>query len=435
MTSIVTKRLLTLVLLVAIVAPGAAALAPRPAHAVFGIGDIVLDPTNLIQTTATAIASVGLNTKEFVLDPIAWIVAKAAIASLTKSTVNWINSGFQGSPAFVTDLRANLLKVSDAVAGQFFDELAGNIINSPYGDEIATAVRTGYYLSTGGQFYVQNPFTLDQYSSDPTAFLNGDFSQGGFSAFFSTIVNQQNNPYGAYQLAAGELDRRLATAGTRRVTELNWGQGFMGFRDCTDDIDGSDAVALAETDTCLQETIKTPGTVIAARLNQSLGASQDSLVTADEIDEVLGALFTQLTTKVLGSGGLIGVSAPSSGGGRPYIDQAATKQSTTGSSQQSTVTEAQLLGYQANWQKISTVAEDAISRCSTSSLAQSAANSATGALAKASNALSILDSAGQSSTAYGYAAPTQQEVTQAQLSAADSGNSLYVQLTQVSSCN
>ncbi|HEX5774533.1 MAG TPA: hypothetical protein VFY28_01045, partial [Candidatus Paceibacterota bacterium] len=128
------------------------------------------------------------------LDGIAWSIAKdVIIPSMTRSTVNWINSGFNGSPAFVTDLRANLLAVSDAVANEFFNELfdeaASGIVNSPYQDEIATAIRTGYYLSTGGKFSVRNPFTLDQYSNDPQAFLSGDFSQGGFNAFYATITN------------------------------------------------------------------------------------------------------------------------------------------------------------------------------------------------------------------------------------------------------
>ncbi|HEX2792309.1 MAG TPA: hypothetical protein VHO23_01155, partial [Candidatus Paceibacterota bacterium] len=238
-----------------------------------------------------------------------------------RSTVNWINSGFEGSPAFVTDLQRNLLRLGDTVTAHFVSEIAEGIIDSPYSEEISAAVRVGYYLSTGDTpFYVRYPYTLSNYSEDPAAFLGGDFSKGGYSALFSTIVNPQNNPYGAYDVALRELNTRLsATQGTRQQ-ELNWGDGFMSFRDC-----GSAAgieVQLAGSNDCFGASIKTPGSVIAPRINEALGLGEKSLVTADEIDEIVGALFQQLVGHVLGSGGLLGVTQQSDGGGRPFLDQA-----------------------------------------------------------------------------------------------------------------
>ncbi|HEX2792769.1 MAG TPA: hypothetical protein VHO23_03585 [Candidatus Paceibacterota bacterium] len=290
---------------------------PRTTHAQL----VVLDPTNLIQTTASALAVVGINSKEFLLDPIAWAVSRIAIQTLVRSTVNWINSGFEGSPAFVTDLQRNLLRLGDIVASKFVDELAGQIITTPYAEEISAAVRVGYYLSTGNTpFYVRYPYTLSTYSDDPAAFLGGDFSQGGYNALFSTIVNPQNNPYGAYQLALNELNERLTTAQNTRKDELNWGDGFLSFRDCQggDNIE----VQLAGGNDCFATSIKTPGSVIAPRINEALGLGEKSLVTADEIDEIVGALFQQLVGRVLGSGGLLGVTQQSDGGGRSFLEQA-----------------------------------------------------------------------------------------------------------------
>ena len=75
--------------------------APR-AHAQFGGPVVVIGDLPSIQKQ--------------VVDAIAWTVAKTAVQSLTQSIVNWINSGFEGSPAFVTDLENNLGNLSDAVA-------------------------------------------------------------------------------------------------------------------------------------------------------------------------------------------------------------------------------------------------------------------------------------------------------------------------------
>ena len=110
---------------------------PQRAHALFGIGDIVIDPTNLIQNTINAVNSAAEYTLEYVLDGLAWEVANLAIQSMTKSIVNWINSGFEGSPAFVTDLRTNLRGVGDAVAARFFEELANQeIATTPFQDKV-----------------------------------------------------------------------------------------------------------------------------------------------------------------------------------------------------------------------------------------------------------------------------------------------------------
>lgn len=425
--------------------PFMSAVAPRTANAQW----IVHDPIIYESVLQQRIKDVGLLGGAFSLDGLAWILAKTAISTMTRSLVTWINSGFEGSPAFATNLRQNLLRVGDAVASNFFDELAGGIIDSPYQDEIVTAVRTGYYLSTGGSFYVRNPFTLDQYSSDPDAFLRGDFSQGGLSAWFSTTMNQQNNPYGAYQSALGELDRRLSSAQGQRMTELDWGDGFMSFKgDClvdsdsltaaqqADGIDATDlaeagsATSLAEEDNCIYRDIKTPGSVIASQLNQTLPKGMEGLITADEIDEVVGALFQQLVTQVIGKTGLLGVSAPSSGGGRPFIDQA------TGPNQQAvtpanSAAQGQVIAYQTSWQTVANAANSAAQKCPTSSVALKAIQDAAGAQARVNASLSLLRQPGVTQEALASILPSPSEVTSAQSAASTASGSLYSQLVQI----
>ena len=49
----------------------------------------------------------------------ALIAARTAIQSVTRSTVNWIRSGFHGSPGFETNLGVNLQRLEDGVAMDF----------------------------------------------------------------------------------------------------------------------------------------------------------------------------------------------------------------------------------------------------------------------------------------------------------------------------
>src|SRR4051812_4231788 len=78
---------------------------------------VTYDPFNFVQNSVSATANTitasatgltaGMTTaekvKQFVLDPIARTAARYVIKRITTQTVNWINSGFKGNPAFVTN--------------------------------------------------------------------------------------------------------------------------------------------------------------------------------------------------------------------------------------------------------------------------------------------------------------------------------------------
>ncbi|MGE5540829.1 MAG: hypothetical protein ACM3TU_00895 [Bacillota bacterium] len=334
----------------------------------------------------SAAAEKSLWAKEFAGDPAVYALGQAAIKSITNSTVRWINSGFQGSPAYVTDLKSTMLDAADQQAAKFVSELRKqDSINSPFRDKLAKNLLAAYYLSTSKDgFFLMNPYTLNQVSSDDRAFLKGDFTKGGFQAWFSATLNQQNNPLTASDLAQDQLDSQLSALASQIHEELGWGNGILSWRKCDDPpASTSGSVNLTPSKTCFSSHIETPGTVIAGQLNHALGLGTDSLVSADEIDEVVGALMGQLMNHVLGSDGLGGLSRPSGvSGGRAYFQQSdpavnstvpATSGSnstgTTGSGTASGTTSVvtsflqilqnqsqQLQTYMDNWQKINTAA-------------------------------------------------------------------------------
>ena len=452
---------------------GSLGIAPSRAHALFGVGDIVLDPTNLVQNVISAVEASGSNTKEYVLDTLAWQVANLAIESMTKSLVNWINSGFEGSPAFVTDLNQNLRGVGDAVAAQFFDELSQQTIaTTPFQDQVLDSVRLAYYLRTSPEsFYTRYPYTLNQVSPDSRAFLNGDFSQGGWNAWFETVVNPQNNPFGAQMLANEALEGVVANATGNRLQELSWNRGFLSWRgECEQVAENADAIELSGADPCLSYEVQTPGSVIMEQLNTQLGAGVNRLVSADEFNEIIGALLNQLVLQVVGGGdggGLRGTSQPSSGGGGSYFDRTGgnTGGSTTIAATFATTVarqKQQIETYRANWERIRSAAEAARNRCGTDATPnpQEALDRAAAALVKAADALAALeaieaDIAAAQATggdqsgnlvqiAEAYTAlttsgvlPTPEQIAGAQSESTDTGDvepgSLYSQMTRLAS--
>lgn len=432
-------------------------------------------PLQVFNSLVTSIKTTAAETKDWAFDALAWQAANLAIESITKSTVNWINSGFQGSPAFVTDLNENLGGVGDAVAAQFFEELGNQTIaTTPFQDKVLDTVRLGYYLSTSPEsFYTRYPYTLDQVSANDRAFLEGDFSQGGFNAWFATVMNPQNNPYGAQDLADQELARAVSNATNNRLQELSWNRGFLSWRGECVNSDETDTVSLTGAEPCVEYAIETPGSVIMEQLNNQLGSGVDRLVSADEFNEIIGALLNQLASQVLGgnSGGLRGVSRPASGGGGSFFDQTggsggsgaaiARSFSATIVSQRQTVD-----AFRVNWEKIRAAANLAEQRCSTNGQpnAQTVLNQAAAMLAKAADAIAALEAIqaeiAEASAQGGdqtlallaitekYNAlinsdilPTPQEIAEAQTQSQDTGDaepsSLYTQLTRQAggSCN
>ena len=65
------------------------------------------------------VIDVGNNPKEYGLDAIGFMLANIVIGRVAASTVNWINSGFKGSPAFMTNPEAFFGNMGDKIAGQF----------------------------------------------------------------------------------------------------------------------------------------------------------------------------------------------------------------------------------------------------------------------------------------------------------------------------
>jgi hypothetical protein len=324
-----------------------------------------------VSSALTANSTTALATKGYILDPLAFAASKAVLNSVVQSTVKWINSGFSGSPAFATNLNSTLLSVSNSAADSFVQQLTSNgSINSPFQNQVATAVAANYNTNTNGGFFAANPYTLNQASPNPTAFLAGNFSQGGLDAWFSAVTNPSNNAYGAYEIANSALNSQVANAQSNQKTELNWGKGFMSYKgNCnsatTKTSTGGTATSLSGNTTCALASILTPGAAIESQLEKSLGSGVDQLVTANQFNEIVNALVGQLTKQVLGSGGLSGLSQPSSSGGSSYLDQitstqAAANTSLSASFSQTVSTQiTQLQQFQSEWATINSAAQAA----------------------------------------------------------------------------
>lgn len=315
-------------------------------------------------------------TSSRIVDALAWTAAKRVVQSMTQSIVTWINSGFEGSPAFVTDLNRNLGNLADAVAEDFLRGLdsvvvsnTGFSIRAPFQDQISAALREEFYRTTSSYgFDVRHPYNDCNRSAG--------FS---FNSWFCQSQNPANNPYGRYMLARDELWQQVDSAAQNRLRELDWGNGFLSWRgNCGPYGRGnqtagpggiSGPVDLNQRDQTVGCSIRTPGSVIEDQLVNTLGSPIRQLELADSLNEIVGALMSQMVNQVLGDGGLSGLSQPSSGGGQSYINRATNASASLSSGFLQGISEqrTQLVGHRAGWQRVADAAASARQACSANS--------------------------------------------------------------------
>ncbi len=320
----------------------------------FDGGNFIQNTLSAIADTASSIAEYAIQYKEFVLDGIVNYIAKAVLRQLTTSVVNWINSGFDGNPSFVTDPAGFFANIANEEIGKFIEGSSDlNFLCSPFRIDVRIALAFQYspFKKRITCTFTDSVINLSNAVGGATingkSFTKGNFSNGGWDNWISLTTNPQNNVYGATLMAQVELSRRIADRQKNSQKELDHGRGFLSWKsDCT----GKSSANAAEYRTQLAEVgdknsdnydaeeatryknmlraeentgckVNTPGSVIEGQLGKVLGSSIDSLGLADEFNEIVNALFAQLVNQVVGGGGgLRGASQPTYDGSS-YLDK------------------------------------------------------------------------------------------------------------------
>jgi hypothetical protein len=345
--------------------------APKKAEATIPVDDVGNTPTHLLTSISTHLTGgsvLGINLKDLTLDKIATAIAKAILQKLTLSVIDWINNGFQGSPAFVQNPTKFFTNIGDQILGSLISNGDLKFLCSPFNIDVRLALalnRASYY----------NPYVCtlsDVIKNSKNAvkgasingFTAGDFKQGGWPAFATLTTQPQNTPNGAYLAAKGDLDLRIGTITVVKKEQLTQGSGFLSSEKCTDIPEPGDknyvgpvkqsgsSADYANTQGGLLNpnasnaaynnaiygsnlspsqqitsgfrkqscTTQTPGSVISASLNKHLAVPTEELELANDINAVINAAFSQLIMIALNKG-LAAITNDDANGGPSLASQ------------------------------------------------------------------------------------------------------------------
>ena len=161
-------------------------------------------------------------------------IARRLLNQMTKSTLNWINSGFHGAPLFVENPKSFFRDIAKFEVRNFVDTIGYDPTRFPFGK--ANALNAIYTFKSN--FETNAQYSLSRVINDPVYLNNyrNNFSFGGWEGFLINTQYPQNNAIGFSFLAQDELARRLEgtemnAAQTVRNT-LQQGLGFLSPETC-----------------------------------------------------------------------------------------------------------------------------------------------------------------------------------------------------------
>ncbi len=273
-----------------------------------------------ITTTAAATSySAGTDASNSMRDNLmsclARAVARAMLQQITISTVNWINSGFNGSPSFIQNYQQFFTNVADQAVGSFIQGSDLAFLCSPFRLQVRIAVAQAYLRYTPS-------CTLTGITNNINSFMNS-FSQGGWPAFMSFTTVPMNNPYGAFMYAQAGALTAMSNAQGQKTLDLQLGQGFLSSQkqeNCQIVDTPPPSSPNKSVETVASEggnyykvcdlVTTTPGTAINKALGDALNVGNQSLIDAKTWDESISAIVTALVNQMLYQG----LSSLSNGG-------------------------------------------------------------------------------------------------------------------------
>ena len=231
--------------------------------------------------------------KECILDAVQNAFSHGATSALLKNGLNTVNTGFNGNPQFVTHepthYRENVLnpRAQPIYAGAETDNLC-----APFKQEIRTSLQKNYEQKINRPNEV---FSCSVEASRMEACLRNDLAGcGGLAGYLQFVSDTNNNSLFAYYRAQSYMDSALRAEVQLEKSRIDRARGFL---DKTEE----QTITLADGSTVTVNRVVTPGFLIAQYASDLLGSGLRQMENADEIDEIIGLLMSNVGTQMVSS--------------------------------------------------------------------------------------------------------------------------------------
>lgn len=264
-----------------------------------------------VNDAAVTLNSGTLVYKECVLDGVVKRMAENQTSALVYQGVRSFMSGrttydAQGNqvsgPRFSQNIaNEQLYEVSDPTMLRLLQDGTFDSLNPAFRETVKRNLARGYMTAT------RKPTNELEcpYAGDLTSVLNGNPDGTVWSAI-SALRNPACVPFSAQRLALDYADETIAANIEDMMTKLNWGDGIY---------------SIEETDANGNTIVREPGTLVKNSIEQLLTSGFRQLENANEIDQMVGELFSGISTQLISDNrGLQGLTQAAAG--QPsYLDR------------------------------------------------------------------------------------------------------------------
>jgi hypothetical protein len=219
----ITQKFISFMLILAILAPAGfvAFSKPQKASAVFGVGDVVIDPALVLKEVWKVIKSI---LKSFLS-----AIVRKLLDKITQSTINWINGGFQGKPSYVQNTKTFFNDIKKEELKNIITTIGYDKAKFPFGKDYAL----GLIDQTKNTFEKNATYSLSQmYSAQELAARKKGFD---LNLFLTQGMYPQNNFLGFDQILSNEVAKKLsgpASEVQKVKDDIQKGMGFMSQEKC-----------------------------------------------------------------------------------------------------------------------------------------------------------------------------------------------------------
>lgn len=278
------------------------------------IGELELGDFAFSETGELLIRETRAREKDRCLDAITRQSAQFALQNLRESAQDWIEGGFEqfgqsGNPGEVGDLRTRMQNVAlyklneyinptdeggevqpqfSGICNVFRDELLFSLNEEIRDEEGSGSSIESLTASDFDSIAAGGPgCTLEQViigerggsAEDVQAFLEGDFSRGGWDAWNALFSDPQSSPQGAYLTQRRRVNQEIDQAIDQDIRQLRWGYGFLPQQE-----DG---------------TTVTPASTVASVISRIRSSDISSAELSDEFNEIIPDFTTTILFELI----------------------------------------------------------------------------------------------------------------------------------------
>jgi len=247
---------------------------------------------------------------------VARLMARMILQNMIQETVNWVNSGFEGSPMFMTNPGQFLQNSADSAVGEFIGAEGSPLafLCDPFKLNVRVNLGLKYSVKKTKEVGCTMSGVLGNIQGAYDDFTNGNFiSTGGWNSWMQMAGNPENTPQGSAMMSQNVLQEKIDKVQTTLSKEADWGLGALGMKKCENvvhtEYDDNDEPVEVSEEVC---NTQTPGATIMDSLNRTQTTGQNSgeleSIMSDGINAILGAFANQLMSMTLGQAqqGLLG---------------------------------------------------------------------------------------------------------------------------------